>query len=188
MIEKTLDTDKSELDSNSNIFNISVDLVATLLATFVALIVIFFPYVNDTVFRSILSSLIVIFTPGYALTAALFPRKADLSNVERVALAFGLSIAILALLAAPLSYFGPITLISIVGILTLFVTTCSIIGFLRRTRLSLGARFSVAWIDLRYIAQRWPKNQSQSNWIVNVLVAVSLLLSISVVAFAINTP
>jgi uncharacterized membrane protein len=33
----------------------------------------------------------VLFLPGYALIAALFPRKDDLDGIERIALSFGLT-------------------------------------------------------------------------------------------------
>lgn len=46
-----------------------------------------------------LGLVLVLFTPGYALTAAAFPYHADLDNIARIALSFGLSIATIPLLA-----------------------------------------------------------------------------------------
>ena len=45
-----------------------------------------------------LGLLMVLFVPGYALIAALFPRKDDLDGIERLALSFGLSIAVVPLI------------------------------------------------------------------------------------------
>jgi len=45
---------------------------------------------------------LVLFLPGYTLIATLFPRKDDLDGIERVALSFGLSIAITPLLGLAL--------------------------------------------------------------------------------------
>lgn len=42
---------------------------------------------------------LVLLAPGYALQAALFPRRADLDGVARLGLSFGLSVALLPLLA-----------------------------------------------------------------------------------------
>ena len=69
--------------------------------------------------RIILGLLFVLFLPGYSLIAALFPKKKDLDTIERLALSFGLSIAITPLIGLLLNYtpFGirltPITYIII---------------------------------------------------------------------------
>jgi len=44
------------------------------------------PGINETMFRNILGLPLVLFLPGYALIAALFPAKSDLDGIERVAL------------------------------------------------------------------------------------------------------
>jgi len=46
----------------------------------------------------------VLFFPGYTLIAALFPRKTSLGGIERLALSFGLSIAVVPLLGLLLNY------------------------------------------------------------------------------------
>ena len=48
-----------------------------------------------SVLRIGLGVLIVLFVPGYSLQAALFPRRCDLQSLERAALSFGLSVALL---------------------------------------------------------------------------------------------
>ena len=52
------------------------------------------PRLNETPIRIILGLPLVLFLPGYALIATLFPRKDDFDGIERIALSFGLSIAI----------------------------------------------------------------------------------------------
>jgi len=54
--------------------------------------------------RIILGLPLVLFLPGYSLIAALFPGKDDLDAIERIALSFGLSIAITPLLGLALNY------------------------------------------------------------------------------------
>ncbi|GBD14150.1 hypothetical protein HRbin25_00018 [bacterium HR25] len=54
--------------------------------------------------RASLALLFVLLVPGYALTAALFPRRRDLGPLERLALAAGLSLATVPLLALALNY------------------------------------------------------------------------------------
>jgi uncharacterized membrane protein len=189
MREETSSSDNSQNNKNSNIFSSNVDLAAVLLSTFVVIALIFLPYSSSvSVFRQVLSIIIVIFNPGYALTAALFPRKHDVSNIERVTLAFGLSIAIVPLLALILAYSGPIALGSIVGVLTLVIISGSIIGLLRRRNLAPKDRFTVEWSGFRYVTLLFPQEQSRRDRILSILLVVSLLLSVSVVVYAVITP
>jgi len=54
--------------------------------------------------RIILGLLFILFIPGYTLTIALFAKKGSLDVIERTALSFGLSIAVISLLALALNY------------------------------------------------------------------------------------
>lgn len=58
-------------------------------------IIIFFP---SNVLRIILGLPFLLFFPGYALLAALFPSRGKLDGIERVALSFGVSIAVVPLI------------------------------------------------------------------------------------------
>ena len=58
----------------------------------------------SSVLRIILGLPFILFLPGYTLTAALFPRRTDLGSIERVALSFGLSIAVVPLIGLILNY------------------------------------------------------------------------------------
>ena len=51
-----------------------------------------------------LGLLFVLFFPGYTLLSALFPRQGSLSGIERIALSFGLSIAVTPLIGLILNY------------------------------------------------------------------------------------
>lgn len=188
MKKETSRTHRSATVKNAVLIHLSADLVAILLSTFVILILILLPSINHSVFRLVLGSLIVIFSPGYALTAALFPKKGELSSIERITLAFGLSIAIVPLLAFVLGYSVGITLEPIVGVLTLFILTCSIAGILRRSTLALDARFTVEWNGLHRVMQLFPKGQRPRDRMMGALVVASLLFSTSVVAYAVITP
>ena len=87
----------------------------------------------------------VLFLPGYALIAALFIRKDDLDGIERIALSFGLSIAITPLLGLGLNYtpFG-IRLTPILIVLSVFTIALAIGARVRRSRIPEGDRF---WVD-----------------------------------------
>ncbi|PKK81272.1 MAG: hypothetical protein CVT47_03315, partial [Thermoplasmata archaeon HGW-Thermoplasmata-2] len=55
----------------------------------------------------------ILFFPGYALIALLFPRRTDIDIIERVALSFGLSIALVPLVGLLLNYVWEIRLFPI---------------------------------------------------------------------------
>jgi len=57
--------------------------------------------------RIALGLVFVLFSPGYTLIAALFPRKSDIGGIERVALSFGLSIAVVPLIGLALRTIRP---------------------------------------------------------------------------------
>jgi uncharacterized membrane protein len=59
---------------------------------------------SETVFRNILGLPLVLFLPGYALIAALFPAKSDLDVLKEQPLSFGLSIAVVPLIGLGLNY------------------------------------------------------------------------------------
>lgn len=88
----------------------------------------------------------MLFLPGYSLIATLFPRKDDLDGIERVALSFGLSIAITPLFGLALNYtpFG-IRLLPILIDLSVFTVLLAIGAYIRRSMIQEGDRFSVAF-------------------------------------------
>jgi len=54
--------------------------------------------------RILFGAATILFLPGYALLFAIWPRKKQLSLIERLVLSFGLSMAIVPLLLYPLSF------------------------------------------------------------------------------------
>ncbi|MFP4545230.1 MAG: DUF1616 domain-containing protein [Methanomassiliicoccales archaeon] len=89
----------------------------------------------DSPARVVLGLPFILFFPGYALIAFLFPRKKDLGIIERVALSFGLSIAVTPLIGLGLNYtpFG-IRLTPILASLTAFNLLFSLLAWWRRER------------------------------------------------------
>lgn len=76
----------------------------------------------------------ILFFPGYALIATLFPEKMSLDLIERIALSFGLSVAITPLIGFSLNYtsFG-IRLDPILFSLIAFSSALSVLGMWRRS-------------------------------------------------------
>ena len=92
--------------------------------------------------RIVVGLAFVLFFPGYALIAALFPKKDDLDGVERLALSFGLSIAVVPLIGLGLNYtpWG-IRLYPILISLLTFIIIMAIVAWYRRRRLLPQNRF-----------------------------------------------
>src|SRR3989304_6805225 len=59
---------------------------------------------SQQVVRIALGLPFLLFGPGYAVLAAIYPRRADLAATERLALSLGFSLAVLSVVALGLSY------------------------------------------------------------------------------------
>ena len=73
--------------------------ILTLLAVYLSPIIPAFAYV-----RYVFGSLFVLYLPGAALIELLYPRREDLSQLERLALSIGLSLALVPLVGLILNY------------------------------------------------------------------------------------
>jgi uncharacterized membrane protein len=117
-----------------------------ILIAIIVVTLLLFPIVALTTgpLRIALGLLFVIFFPGYTLLSALFPKRGDLSGVERIALSFGLSIAVSPLIGLILNYtpWG-IRLYPILISITLFIIVTSAIGWYRQQKLPAADRLSI---------------------------------------------
>jgi len=120
------------------------DLALVIALTLACILFVMVPPLNETPVRIILGLLLVLFLPGYSLIAALFPGKDDLDGIERIALSFGLSIAVVPLLGLALNYrpFG-IRLVPILVVLSAFTVSLAVIAGVRMQGLPEGERFVV---------------------------------------------
>jgi len=104
-------------------------------------IIIGFPH---SLLRIALSLPFVLFSPGYALVAVLYPRRDDLSGAERIALSLGTSLAIVALVGLGLNFLPwGVRLMPILTSLAGFTAVCSVLAAHARGRLSHTTRFTV---------------------------------------------
>ena len=92
--------------------------------------------------RAVLGLAFVLFCPGYSLVAALFPRRREPQPVERMALGFGLSLAVVPLIGLALNY-SPwgVRVWPLIGSLGAFVAACAAVAAFRRLRLPAGEAF-----------------------------------------------
>jgi uncharacterized membrane protein len=141
--------------------------------------------VNETL-RVILGLPAILFIPGYMLIFSLFPGKKTtkgIDTIERIALSFGLSIAVVPLIGLGLNYtpWG-IRLLPILSSLVLFIITLGLISWVRWYKLSSDERFIIT-IDLQF-----PKNESRIDKALTIILAVSIVVSLIALVYVIVIP
>jgi uncharacterized membrane protein len=118
----------------------------------------------------------VLFVPGYALQAALFPRRDALDGPERLALSLGLSVALVPVLALVLDRLPwGIRLWPIVVAQTLAITLFAAVALWRRHRLPPADRW-VWTVDLDLRA--WWAVQDRTGRVLYGVLAGALLLAL----------
>jgi len=202
------------------------DLAAVVVLTLCTVGAVFLPGVRDTPLRILFGLPFVLFLPGYAFIAALFPEggespvdaetadestsgedsdgdgdvessfsiggddRSGIDGIERVALAFGTSIAIVPLLGLGLN-FTPwgIRLVPIMVTVVGFTLAATGVAARRRWALPVDEQFSVPyreWIDSGRSELFEP--ETRLDGALNVLLVVSVLLAVSSVAYAVAVP
>ena len=118
------------------------DLMLVLLFAFLAYLFVLVPPFNQTPLRIGFALPILLFIPGYVLIAAMFPRREELSGIERFTLSIGLSIAIFVFDGFAISVtawrFRPEPIILSLSLITLILT---LVTFLVRLRIPKEERF-----------------------------------------------
>lgn len=125
-------------------FKIRSELLLLNLLVIVLAVVIILSTAN--ILRIILGLPFVLFFPGYALMVALFPSKTRMAGIERVALSFGLSIAVVSLIGLILNYtpWG-IRLESMLSSTASFIFIMSIIAWFRQRGLAEQERYDIGF-------------------------------------------
>ncbi|HYM40383.1 MAG TPA: DUF1616 domain-containing protein [Thermoplasmata archaeon] len=139
---------------------------------------------------NLLAILLVLFVPGYVLVAALFPGiilagHPEIDWIERIALAFGLSIAVVPLLGLLLNFtpFG-IRFAPIVATITAFTVGVGYAAYWRRMKLPPERRLSLT-VDLGL--PEW-KEYGLLDKILTVALAASIVVAVGTLAYVVLTP
>jgi uncharacterized membrane protein len=177
---------------------IALDLLGIVAAVVATGVVIFTPLIRTTPLRIVLGIAFVLFVPGYAFIAALFPEKSvgnksdpasGIDGIERVALSFGSSIALVPLVGILLDYtpwgirLVPI-FVSLAG-LTLGLTA---IAMVRRRQLPPTQRGQIPTGWTQWIRGKLFEPDDRIDLVLNTALIVSVLLAISSVGYAITAP
>jgi uncharacterized membrane protein len=138
--------------------------------------------------RMILGLAFILFFPGYTLIAALFPRKRDLDGVQRLALSFGLSLAVVPLIGLILNYTWEIRVYPILTSLLIFIVVMASLALYRRQLLMPEERFSP---ELGGLLSKLPRSWlGQTRWdkALTVLLILAVIGSAVTVAYVVAKP
>lgn len=162
-----------------------IDIIISILLSFLLVPIIIFDF-NDTL-RIILGLPFILFLPGYNLIFALFPTKKTTTQsidiLERIALSFGLSIAIVPLIGLILNYtpWG-IRLEPILVSLILFITLTGVVGMYRWMKTSPDERFII------HFNLTIPKSKSKIDQALTIILVASILIAFIALIYVIATP
>ena len=166
------------------------DLLASMVLALATLVFTLTPLANLPV-RIPLGLVMVLFVPGYTLIAALFPKKEDLEGIERIALSFGLSIAVVPLIGLGLNYtpWG-IRLTPVVVSLAIFTVAMAAAAYMRRMNLPEDERFSIKFREgMNSLKQELlADDNSRLDRALSVLLVISIIISITALVYVIVTP
>jgi uncharacterized membrane protein len=162
------------------------DVLAILLVTPLLIFSIFL--IPDSSMRIVLGLPFLLFFPGYVTVLALFPEKEDLETLERVALSFGLSIAIAPLIGFGLNYtpFG-IRLVPILACLSIFNIVVALVGEYRRNK-AIAPYLPFDPIKLYNDAAGSFKKEKGLDKTLTVILVISILASVVALVYVIAVP
>ncbi len=167
------------------------DLIAVAAFTVAPLACVYVPVLNESPLRILFGVAMVLFIPGYALIAALFPARGDLDGIERVALSFGLSIAVVPLVGLALNYtpWG-IRLDPILASLTVFTLAMTGAAWYRRLLLPTGDRFVVPAREMLASARQelYDPGAPRLDRALSVVLVLSIVAAIATTAYVIAVP
>jgi uncharacterized membrane protein len=140
----------------------------------------------DTTVRTLLGVPFILFIPGYILIFALFPaKKTDrgIDTIERIALSFGLSIAIVPLIGLLLNYtpWG-IRLEPILLSLFFFIMGVGILAIYRWIRTPADERFIISF----QISP--PKSTNKLDTTLTIILAVAIVIVLAALLYVLITP
>ena len=207
--EAEMDEDADGGDATDLPVLLPADLTAVILVTLLTGAAATLPVLRSTPLRSLLAVPFVLFIPGYAIVAALFPEAGEtaaatgnepdgsaqttapgLTYVERAALSFGASIAVVPLvgLVLNLTPFGIQLAPVLLSVSGLTLATSALAAY-RRLQLPANERFSVPYRQWgRSVAGVFSGHESNLDRALTVLTVLALLLAVTSAGYAFAVP
>jgi len=158
--------------------------IITLTVALIAVIIV----LPESPVRVVLGLPFILFFPGYSLIAFLFPRRDDIGIIERVALSFGLSIAVTPLIGLALNYtpFG-IRLVPILLSLSFFNILFCFLAEWRRTRVE-DPFYPFPLERLQHLVTASLRGGNRIDRALTVILIISICCSLITLAYVIVVP
>lgn len=157
----------------------------------VSIAVIYLPFLNETPIRVVFAFPVLLFIPGYCLTAALFPRKRDIDSIEWIALSVGLSLILVSFIGFVLN-FTPwgIRLDPLVAALALLTLALILVAHVRRIFLPFDERFRVPFSGIRKKIHTGllPAAGSRTDRQISIVLTCGIILAIITIALLVAYP
>lgn len=149
------------------------------------------PILSGSLIRTALGLPLILFLPGYALIAMLFPEKSGLEVMERIALSVAMSVSVVSLIGLALSYtpwgIKEMPLVTSVSIFTLIML---VTAYVRRNYLPADRKFEVPFRALAFSLLSGimgePESKTEKN--LRIILALSLLILIGTGAYVTLVP
>ena len=149
------------------------------------------PVLSGSFIRTALGLPLVLFLPGYALIAMLFPEKSGLEGMERIALSVAMSVAVVPLIGLALNYtpWG-IKETPLLASLSAFTLLMSAVAYARRRQLPADRTFEVPLkvSALTLVAGVMKKPESTTENALRIILALSFLVLIGTGAYVTLVP
>lgn len=173
---------------NGMVTDMGVDLKLALLFTALTLAFVYIPYINHAAVRFVLGVVTILFIPGYALMAAVFPARDSISGIERFVLSTCFSFAMVPFIGLFLNYtpWG-IRLEPITVCLTFLIVTLTLFANKRRHDLPEDQRYEYIFPDFARLARNsyeWLFH-SPGNYITKSLV-IAAIISLMVLGYVLS--
>ena len=200
-----MDRDDLRLLLPKPIRTIPVDLAAVVVVVVLTVLAVLLPVVNETPIRTVIGLPFVLFLPGYAFVAAVFPeegesptqrRKSSTLNrggidlVDRLVMSLVSSVAIVPLIGLTLHFtpFG-VELGSMLFGIAAFIIGCTVVATVRRNNVPQEDRFVFPYRSYVSTARRNLLNPNDRiQGALNVALVVSILIATVSVGYALTSP
>lgn len=164
-----------------------LDLYLIILVSVLMIVLTYTPFFSDSIFRAALAFPVTLFAPGYAMVAAMFPRKKEMGNIARMTMSVALSIIIVPLIGMALNYTPlGVRLDPILVCVTVFTIACSLVA--------MRSRFKVPEDELHFPellntarALLWGDKGSVDKAF-GIAIVVALLLSAGTISYLVLVP
>lgn len=147
------------------------------------------PVLSESFIRTALGLPLLLFLPGYALIAMLFPEKGGLEGMERIALSIAMSVSVVPLIGLALGQTSwGIHEVPLLTSFSGFTLTMLVIAYIRRRRLPADRVFEVSFRTLAFTLISGAEPRSKTEKSLKIILALFFLILIGTGAYVVLVP